>query len=148
MSTAIPDFVSLARMPRPQEEVFNYVMDLANDPEWQSGIMSNERTSAGPVGAGNTWHYKVKSLGRTMEVDIQITGYDPPNRASVKAIGGPVPFENTYTFESKDAGAQLTLTGQAELGGIFKLAEGLVSKQFEKQFDADISRLKIILEAG
>jgi carbon monoxide dehydrogenase subunit G len=133
---------------RPQQEVFDYVTDLTNDPAWQTGIMSNERTSDGPVGAGNTWHYKVKNLGRTMEVDIEVTGYDLPNSASVKAIGGPVPFENTYTFESKDGGTQLTLNGQAELGGIFKLAEGLVSKQVEKQFDTDLSSLKLILEEG
>ena len=37
---------------------------------------------------------------------------------------------------------------QAELGGFFKLAEGLVGKQIEKQMETDSAKLKKLLEAG
>ena len=133
---------------RPQQEVFDFVTDLNNDSKWQSGIESVERTSDGPIGVGSTWRYKSKLLGREVETEIEMTGYDPPNQASVKSIGGPVPFENTYTFESKDGGTQMTFNGQAEMGGFFKMAEGLVGKQLEKQMDSDGAALKKLLEAG
>jgi len=133
---------------RPQQEVFDFVTNLNNDSKWQSGIESVERTSDGPIGVGSTWGYKLKFMGREIEADIELTSYDPPNQASVKSIGGPVPFENTYTFESKDGGTQMTLNGQAEIGGFFKMAEGLVGKQMEKQMDADGAALKKLLEAG
>ena len=87
-------------------------------------------------------------LGRTSEAEIQLTSYDPPNRASVKAINGPVPFENTYKFETQNGGTLLTFTGQAEIGGFFKIAEGLAGKQIEKQLEADAAALKKLLEAG
>jgi len=133
---------------RPQQEVFDFVTDLANDPKWQSGIVSVERTSDGPIGAGSTWSYKLKFMGREIEAKIELSSYDPPNQASVKSVNGPVPFENTYKFESKDGGTQMTFSGQAEIGGFFKMAEGLVGKQLEKQMDADGAALKKLLEAG
>ena len=133
---------------RPQQEVFDFVTDLANDPKWQSSIESVERSSDGPIGAGSTWHYVTKMLGRKSEAEIQMTSFDPPNGASVKAIGGPVPFENTYKFEAQDGGTLLTVSGQAELGGFFKIAEGLAGKQIEKQIEADGAALKKLLEAG
>jgi carbon monoxide dehydrogenase subunit G len=133
---------------RPQQEVFGFVTDLSNDSKWQSGIESVERTSDGPIGAGSTWRYKLKFLGREVEAEIEMTGYEPPNQARVKSIGGPVPMENTYTFESKDGGTQMTFSGQAEIGGFFKMAEGLVGKQLEKQMEADAAGLKKLLEVS
>jgi uncharacterized membrane protein len=133
---------------RPQQEVFDFVTDLSNDSKWQSSIVSVERTSDGPIGAGSTWVYKLKFLGREMEAEIELTGYDSPNQASVKSINGPVPFENTYQFESNGNGTQMTFSGQAEIGGFFKMAEGLVGKQFEKQMEADGAALKKLLETG
>jgi len=133
---------------RPQQEVFDFVTNLSNDSKWQSGIVSVERSSDGPIGAGSTWKYKLKFMGREMESEIKLASYDPPNLASVKSVGGPVPFENTYKFESKEGGTQMTLSGQAEIGGFFKMAEGLVGKQFEKQMDADGAALKKLLEAA
>jgi uncharacterized membrane protein len=133
---------------RPQQEVFDFVTDLSNDSKWQSGIVSVERSSDGPIRAGSTWVYKLKFLGREMEAEIELTSFDSPNQASVKSVNGPVPFENTYKFQSKGDSTQMTFSGQAEIGGFFKMAEGLVGKQFEKQMDADGAALKKLLEAG
>jgi len=133
---------------RPQQEVFEFVMNLENDPKWQGSIVSVKQISDGPIGVGSTFRYESKFLGRKSETEIQLTSYDPPSGASVKAINGPVPFENTYKFESKGDGTQMTFSGQAEIGGFFKMAEGLAVKQIEKQFDTDGAALKKLLEAG
>jgi uncharacterized membrane protein len=133
---------------RPQQEVFDFVTDLSNDSQWQSSIESVEQVSDGPIGVGSTWRYVTKFLGRKNETEIQMTSYEPPHRSSVKAVSGPIPFENTHKFQKQDGGTLLTLIGQAEIGGFFKMAEGLVSKQMEKQMDADGAALKRLLEAG
>jgi len=133
---------------RSQQEVFDFVMNLDNDSKWQASIVSVKQISDGPIGVGSTFRYETKFLGRKSETEIQLTNYDPPSGASVKAINGPVPFENTYKFESKGDGTQMTFSGQAEIGGFFKMAEGLAAKQVEKQFDTDGAALKKLLEAG
>ena len=133
---------------RPQQEVFDFVTDLSNDSKWQASIETVRQISDGPTGVGSTFRYETKLLGRKSETEIQLTSYDPPNGASVKGINGPVPFENTYKFETQNGGTLLTFTGQAEIGGFFKIAEGLAGKQIEKQMDADAAALKNLLEAG
>ena len=133
---------------RPQQEVFDFVTNLSNDPKWQASIESVRQISDGKIGVGSTFRYEAKLLGRKSETEIQLTGYEPPNGASVKAINGPVPFENTYKFESKGDGTKMTFSGHAEIAGFFKMAEGLAAKQMEKQFDADGAALKKVLEAG
>jgi uncharacterized membrane protein len=133
---------------RSQQEVFDFVMDLNNDPRWQSSIESVKQTSGETTGAGTTWLYTTKFFGREVETEIEITSYDSPNQARVKVVSGPVPFENTYIFESKDNGTQLSMSAQAEVGNFYKLAEGLVKKQIDKQMDSDAKTLKNLLEAG
>jgi carbon monoxide dehydrogenase subunit G len=133
---------------RPQQEVFDFVTDLSNDSKWQSSIESVERVSDGPIGVGSTWRYVTKLLGRKNETEIQMTSYDPPRQSTVKAVGGPIPFENTHKFQKQDSGTLLTFIGQAELGGFFKIAEGLAGKQIEKQIESDAAALKKLLEAG
>ncbi|MGD8406286.1 MAG: SRPBCC family protein [Anaerolineales bacterium] len=133
---------------RPQQEVFDFVTDLSNDPQWQSSIESVEQVSDGPIGVGSTWRYETKFLGRKNETEIQMTSYEPPRQSTVKAVSGPIPFENTHKFQKQDGGTLLTFIGQVEIGGFFKMAEGLVSKQMEKQMDADGAALKKLLEAS
>jgi uncharacterized membrane protein len=133
---------------RPQQEVFDFVTDLSNDYKWQSSIESVEQVSDGPIGVGSTWRYVGKFLGRKNETEIQMTSYEPPHQSSVKAVSGPIPFENTHKFQKQDGGTLLTFVGQAEIGGFFKIAEGLAGKQLEKQVEIAAAALKKLLEEG
>jgi hypothetical protein len=87
-------------------------------------------------------------MGRDIESELQITDWQPPTQNSFKAISGPVPFEMTIKVEPQGEGALLTQTGQVELGGVFKLAEGLTGKQLKKQMEADNQTLKELLESN
>lgn len=132
---------------RPQQEVFDFMSNFENDAQWQSGLVSTKRISDGPIGVGSTWRQASKFLGREIEFDIEMISYDPPHQVGGKSISGPFPVESTSKFEAQDGGTLLTITGQGEIGGFFKMAEGLVMKQFEKQFESDLAALKKLLEA-
>ena len=133
---------------RPQQEVFDYLSNPANDAQWQSSTEVSEWTSEGPPGVGSTQRSVNKFLGRKIELTSEVTIWDPPNQIGVKSVGGPIPFEGTVKFESQENGTQVTQSVQAEIGGFFKIAEGLVGKQLEKQLAADFDALKLLLEAG
>ena len=132
---------------RPPQEVFDFVSDPAKDTEWRNTAGSSEWTSEGPPGVGSTLHSVDKFLGRKIDSTAEITAWDPPNLYGQKVLSGPIPFEFTIKFESKENGTQLTMSGEAEPGGFFKIAEGLVGKQLEKQLDTDFNALKLVLEA-
>jgi carbon monoxide dehydrogenase subunit G len=132
---------------RPQQEVFDFMSNLENDAQWRS-LESIKRTSDGPIGAGSTWRETGKFMGRGIEFDVEFMSYDPPHQFVVKTTSGPFPMEITNKFEDQDGGTLLSLSATAEVGGFFKMAEGLVSKQAEKQIESDWAALKKLLEAG
>jgi carbon monoxide dehydrogenase subunit G len=133
---------------RPPQEVFDYITNPDNDSNWRSTAVSAEWTSDGPVGVGSTQRTVGKFLGRKIDSTNEVTVWDPPNQFAFKSVGGSIPLEISQKLVAKDNGTQLTIDAQAELGGFFKLAEGLVGKQAEKQMDTDFNALKLVLEAG
>lgn len=141
-------FEKIVYINRPLEEVFEFSTNPVNDPKWRDSAVSGEKTSDGPIGVGSTFRSVDKLIGREIESTVEVTVWDPPNKYGVKALGGPMPFEMIQTLESKEGGTQLTLSGQAEIGGFFKLAEGLVGKQLEKQMEKDLNGLKKYMEGG
>jgi len=132
----------------PQQEVFDYITNPANDAKWRSSSISAEWTSEEPIGVGSTQRSVDKFMGRKIESSSEVTVWDPPNQYGWKSVGGPVPFDLSIRLASKENGTQLTFGGQAEIGGFFKLAEGLAGKQMAKQIDGDFNNLKDVLEAG
>lgn len=133
---------------RPQQEVFDFVSDPTKNVEWQSIAQSAEWTSKGPIGVGSALRAVDKFLGRKFESTAEVTIWDPPNRMTLKSVSGPFSFEIGFELESKENGTQLTMNTTAEFRGFFKVAEGLVARQAQKQIDTDLEALKLLLEAG
>ena len=132
---------------RPIEEVFAYVTDLRNNIQWMSGVIAAEMTSSGPVKVGSTYKFDIKAMGMKMETSGEITAYEPPKKYAWKATSGPFPMSGGTTFESVEGGTRVTDTIEAEPGGFFKLAEPVLMKQQQSQMEADMKKLKEILEA-
>jgi uncharacterized protein YndB with AHSA1/START domain len=133
------------RVKRPPSEVFEYLTDIPNLPEWQSSAI--EASADGPMGIGTRITEVRKFLGRRMESMLEVTEYEPDSRFSLKTLSGPVPFEAHHTLRAANGGTSLTFVGEGEPGGFFKLAEPLVAKQAERQFKGDFETLKDLLEA-
>lgn len=133
----------------PPQDVFDYVTDPANDANWLSGTESSGWTSEPPHGVGSTQESVVRFLGRKIEGINEITIWDPPNSYGIRATGGPIPFQAVVGLEpTGENQTELTMDIEAEFGGFFKLAEGLVGKQLEKQLEANFDALKLLLEGG
>ncbi len=133
---------------RPPQEVWDLISDPANFAKWQGSAESAEWTSEGPPGVGSSFRGEAKFLGRKIESTSEITIWNPPNLYGLKSVSGPMPFESTTKLEPKENGTNLSLRAQMEIGGFFKLAEGLVAKQAEKQTENDLGALKLLLELG
>lgn len=130
------------------EEVFKFITNPANDSKWRDSSVSGEWTSDGPIGVGSIQKSVGKIMGRKMETTSEVTTWDPPSEYGWKAVDGPIPYEANQKLESKDGGTQLTFSGWAEIGGFFKVAEGLVGQQLEKQMDKDLNGLKVYMEGS
>jgi carbon monoxide dehydrogenase subunit G len=133
---------------RPQQQVFDYATNPTNDTQWRESAVSSEWESDGPVGVGSKLHSVDKLMGRNIESRLEISAWDPPKLYGQKSVGGAMPFEMTFRLEPEGNGTRINVEGQAEIGGLFKIAEGLAGKQLEKQLDTDFNGLKRVLEAG
>ena len=132
---------------RPPQEVFDFVSDLSNRPQWDKEVISAEWTSESPIRAGSTYEVVTGFLGRKIQIAVEITGWDPPKSWGVKALSGPFPIEATTKCEAEGNGTRVTETSQAELSGFFKLAKGLLGKQLQKDRDKALAALRVVLEA-
>ena len=132
---------------RPLQEVFDFITNPANSAQWQSGTESSKWASEGQIGVGSIVHSVGRLLGRELNIDTEVTQWNPPTVWGQKASNGPLKFENTNKFEAKDGGTLLIQSFQGEIGGFFKMAEGLAIKQVQKQVETDGNALKKLLEA-
>ena len=125
--------VEIARTP---EEVFTYLTDVANLPEWQSGVRTAEQKGER---IEETRHF----LGRDVHTTLAILESESPRVFTLKALDGPVRFTVTHELEPSDGGTRLTVAAEGDVPGF---ASGIVAQQAKRQFSKDFARLKQILE--
>lgn len=82
-----------------------------------------------------------------LEPTSEITALEPNRSISFKGASGPLSIEGTWRFEATSEGTRLTGAFQVEPGGFFKVAGPVFASQLKKQTDADLQRLKALLEA-
>ncbi len=141
------EFTDSVFIQRPPQEVFDVITDPATSVKWQSSLDSAAWISEAPYGVGSSWTTKIKFLGRDIEAVLEVTEWESPRLVSFKSASGPVPMKATNKLEPQDDGTLLTITGQVELGGFFKVAEGMAGKQTLKQIQNDNQKLKQMMES-
>lgn len=129
---------------RPPSEVFAYLTEPANLPEWQSSAL--EARWEGEKARGGRVKEVRKFLGRRMESELEVTEYEPDKRFDLRVLSGPVPFSVHHTLESRNGETRLSFVGEGEPGGFFRLAEPIVARTAERQFRSDFETLKDVLE--
>ena len=132
---------------RPLEEVFAYVTDIENMSVWSSELEKAWKISEGSMGKGTTLGSKVKLLGRQIENTLEVTEYEPNRKWFLKPTSGPISAEMEFHFESVASGTKVSLVGEADTGGFFKLADPIVNRMLQRQYDTNLATLKDLLEA-
>ncbi len=130
---------------RPIEEVFRFLSDNQNALQWQSGLLE-ARVTNDVVGIGRAWIDVVQFLGRRIEIASELSEYEPLRHLGFKSTSGPIPLEGRYSFEPDGAGTRVTFAMQGEPGGFFKLAEPIVARSTQRQWETNLANLKDLLE--
>jgi carbon monoxide dehydrogenase subunit G len=129
--------VEIARTP---EEVFDYLVDVANLPAWQSGVRSARRE-------GDRIHESRHLLGRELSTTLAIDEEERPRVFAIRALDSPVPFAVRHELEPNGSGGtRLTVVGEGDAGLLPGFAAGIMARRAEKQFRKDFERLKRLLE--
>ncbi len=132
---------------RPVEEVFAYVTEIENTPQWSTGWVEVKQTSPGPMAEGATFRTVGKFLGQRIEQTYELTEFEPQRRFAARSTSGPIPTRWEYTFEPSGGGTRVNATAEFDPSGLFKLAEPIVANMAKRQLATDLANLKDILEA-
>ena len=132
---------------RPVEEVWEFVHDTTKDALWQTTLVESEKLTDGPTRVGTKVREVCLFLGVRVELAWEVTEFEPTTRSALRGISGPVPLAGGYRFDPVDGGTRLTVTGELDAHGLFKLAEPVFARITARELEANLGHLKDLLEA-
>ena len=132
-----------ARVDAPPEELFAYLSDLANLPEWQPGIVSAEITSGDELGIGTTARVVRDLMGQRIEAPMTVTAYEPPSRLAIRSEVSGVKATAELDLTPAD-GAATDLVFAMEIRGSFitSFMEPMIAGAAGGEIDASIARIQ------
>lgn len=133
----------------PVEKVWEFVDKPENELLWQTSAAEREVLTEGPIEKGTRIRLIDRFLGRRMESEWEIIEHYPYHRVD-RTVKGPVAMESSWRLEPAEGGTLFTMELQAPegFGGMFgKLAEPLVLKMARRDFEANVAKLKDLIEA-
>lgn len=133
-----------AEIGRSADEVFAFLSEIDNLPRWQSGVISAEKTSDGPIGVGSTAVVERRVLGQQLRADLRVTVFEPPRRFVLEAESSGISVEASVAVEPLEAARCRVTFGMAmEATGFFmKAVEPMVAQAAEGDIEESLVRLK------
>jgi carbon monoxide dehydrogenase subunit G len=132
---------------RPLHEVWEYLIEPSNVPEWQTSAASSHQISDGPMGVGTHLVDERRFLGRRAKSEVEVTEFEPERLFTLHGISGPVRFTVRHLLEERAEGTHLQIEAEADPGGIGRLMRPVVERAASHEIRKDFDRLKETLEA-
>ena len=141
--------LSTVTIERPREEVFGYFLALdENVPRTNPDVEWVVKTSGDQSGVGTTFHSRGRSLGEVRETTMRFTDVVPNEEIRFEAEVGPMRPKGLFAFDQTDGGTRVTVSGDPNPVGIFKLATPIFVLIGRRVWRERLARAKAALEAS
>ena len=140
------DVLTEIEIARPRAEVAAFACDPDNATRWYENIESVEWRTQRPLAVGSRLEFVARFLGRRLAYTYEVRDHLPGERFVMSTAQGPFPMETTYAFEDAGAGTQMTLRNRGRPAGFAKVGAPLMERAMRRANQADLRRLKGILE--
>ena len=127
----------------PAEAVYAYVSDPTNDAKWRTGVTESGLTTDPPLGLGSEGYVKAGNKVARWKV----TAIDPGVSVEWDLTEGPYGGSGGYRCEEIEGKTRFTLVADVEPRGFLRLLGPLFARMGKKQNQADVEKLKHLLEA-
>jgi carbon monoxide dehydrogenase subunit G len=128
---------------RPVEDVFDYLADPRNEPEWLPGARSVKQTSDGELGLGSAFVGEYDRAGR---VELSIVEFERPSRVTFRARSRIVHFDDAVQLTAIEGGTRLVARMTAEPRGLMRLLAPVMGLTLRRQFSSNWDHLRQALE--
>ncbi|WP_247045397.1 SRPBCC family protein [Arthrobacter rhizosphaerae] len=134
---------------RPADQVFAFVSDIRNDPQWHTDILDAEYDASGPAGPGPgaTFHTRFKPFMGQTEGTGTVTVYEPPRRVVLTSQMGNMKPVLTLTVEPDAGGSRITRRLDMEPTGMLRIVAPFTGGMMRKHNAGFLTNLKRVLEA-
>jgi hypothetical protein len=131
---------------RPIDVVFDFVADERNEPAYNPGMLRAEKVTDGPVGQGTRFHSAIRSMGRPLEMDIELTEYQRPTRLISVTTMSSADIRGGLSFEPDPGGTRMRWSWEVKPKGVFKVLTPVLARRGKRQEEAIWAGLKEHLE--
>ena len=128
---------------RPADDGFAYVSDVSNDTHWRASVDESGWHSAEPIAPGVIGYSRAGS----QEIEWKVLVYVPGERIEWELLNGPFQGRGGYLLVPFEGGTQFTLLADVEPTGLYRLLGPLFTRMGRKQNQADVEKLREILES-
>ena len=132
----------------PVEDVFDFVAEERNEPRYNPQMRDAEQISEGPIGVGTRFRTELETMGRTMPMIVEFTGYERPRRLGSVTRSSMMETDGALTFESVPGGTRMCWSWEVRPRGVLKLMAPLVGAIGRRQEQGIWGNLKRLLESG
>ncbi len=143
-------FEGTAEIDRPIGEVFAYLAEGTNDPEFSPRVQKIQKIGDGPVGVGTVFVSTVKDAGLTSRREFRITEFTAPTRLrwAEQSKNLVTAEEGGYDLEDLgDGRTRLRVFNVLAGHGLGKLLAGFALKAAKKDAPAFAGRIKKAVES-
>ena len=132
---------------KPLHEVWEYLIDPDNVPEWQASALSSHQITDGAMRVGTHLQDERRFLGRRARSEVEVTEFEPERLFTLHGISGHVRFTVRHRLEDRDGHTHLLVEAEADPGSISRLMRPVVERAASHEIRKDFDRLKERLEA-
>lgn len=125
---------------RPADEVFPWLLEPEKRLQWVSGLRSSEPLDE------TSFREVVQEYGQRVEATATVVRNEPPHALDVTMSGRGFEARAEHRLVERDGRTWLTSTFDVRLGGLGRLAGGIVARQTQRSVEQSLARLKALLE--
>lgn len=131
---------------RPIDEVFDFVADERNEPQYNPPMTLAEMVTQGPIGVGSKFHCVMTGV-RPADMTVEFTEFDRPRRLGSTTHISNMDINGTLLFEPQGQSTKMKWLWNIEPRGFLKLLGPIVRRMGERQELAIWTGLKKVMEA-
>lgn len=137
-------FTNTLEIDRPIDDVFDYLEDFTNVPQWNYWVQRVEQISDGPIGVGTVFH----QTRRDDQQRYQLTAHERPHTLTVSTLPEQRPaFTRSLRLEPRGAATVLVDTWQLDSGHP-PLVQRLAAGRVRQAVAGNLNCLEQLLERG
>ena len=138
-------FSHTVTIPKPPAEVFPWLLGEDKVPQWTTRLQAYE-VRGGAIARGTRIRQVLTVGGQPLDIEIEVTRYDPPGSAESRFSTNGMDVETTYTLRENGGGTELTQTLEGKASSFkARLLVPVVQPKLEAKIKEDLERLRELL---